>query len=185
MAQGDIIKIMRQDGDGSKLTGLVKNQVGLANVDNTSDSDKPISSDVQDALDNKEPADSTILKDADIGGSIQEYDADTTKNDVNNTFTITQQATITTDDDGSFDMAVTNNFKSTPGSDLTLDFTNLDSGRGGVILFDNSGGYAISKADKIICDSDCLSTISCSGKYVLSYITDGTDVYMTYSKALS
>ncbi len=110
---------------------------------------------------------------------------DVTKNDVNNTFTITQQATITTDDDGSFDMAVTNNFKCTVGDDLTLDFTNLASGRGGVILFNNSDAHTISKADKVICDSDCLSTLSDGGKFLLSYITDGTDVFMTYSKALS
>lgn len=129
--------------------------------------------------------DSTTLKATDIGKSIQAYDADTTKNDVNNTFTITQQATITIDDDGSFDMAVTNNFKCTTGDDLTLDFTNLDSGRGGVILFDNSDAHTISKDDKVLVDSDCLSTLSDGGNFLLSYITDGTDVYMTYSKALS
>ena len=34
-----------------------------------------------------EPKDPTILKDADIGGSLQAFDADTTKNDIANTFT--------------------------------------------------------------------------------------------------
>lgn len=36
-------------------TGLVKADVGLGNVDNTSDADKPISDDTQDALDLKAP----------------------------------------------------------------------------------------------------------------------------------
>lgn len=37
-----------------------------------------------------EPADATILKDADIGVTVQGYDADTVKKDVANTFTATQ-----------------------------------------------------------------------------------------------
>ena len=41
-------------------------------------------------LDAKEAADATIVKDADIGVTVQGYDADTTKNDVANTFTATQ-----------------------------------------------------------------------------------------------
>ncbi len=71
---------------------------------------------LQTALDGKEAADATILKDADIGvnvqaydativvdadigSTVQAYDADTTKNDVANTFTASQTfgtATITT-----------------------------------------------------------------------------------------
>ena len=41
------------DGDGSGLTGLTKSQVGLGNVDNTSDVDKPVSTAQQTALDAK------------------------------------------------------------------------------------------------------------------------------------
>lgn len=40
-------------GDGSALTGLTKTQVGLANVDNTSDANKPVSTATQTALDNR------------------------------------------------------------------------------------------------------------------------------------
>lgn len=40
-------------GNGSALTGLTKTQVGLANVDNTSDASKPVSSATQTALDLK------------------------------------------------------------------------------------------------------------------------------------
>lgn len=41
------------DGNGSSLTGLTKSQVGLANVDNTSDANKPVSTATQTALNNK------------------------------------------------------------------------------------------------------------------------------------
>lgn len=40
-------------GNGSSLTGLTKSQVGLANADNTSDANKPISTATQTALDGK------------------------------------------------------------------------------------------------------------------------------------
>lgn len=42
------------DGNGSALTGLTKTQVGLANVDNTSDASKPVSTATQTALDAKQ-----------------------------------------------------------------------------------------------------------------------------------
>jgi len=42
------------DGNGSLLVGLTKNQVDLSNVDNTSDSNKPISIATQAALDDKQ-----------------------------------------------------------------------------------------------------------------------------------
>lgn len=42
------------NGNGSSLTGLTKSQVGLANVDNTSDANKPVSSATQIALDGKQ-----------------------------------------------------------------------------------------------------------------------------------
>ena len=41
-------------GNGSALTGLTKTQVGLANVDNTSDASKPVSTATQTALDAKQ-----------------------------------------------------------------------------------------------------------------------------------
>lgn len=45
---------LEPDGDGSALTGLTKAQVGLGNVDNTSDANKPISSATQTALNGKQ-----------------------------------------------------------------------------------------------------------------------------------
>ena len=55
--------------------GLSKSDVGLGNVDNTSDANKPISTATQTALNGKEPADATLLKSAAIGVSVQAYSA--------------------------------------------------------------------------------------------------------------
>jgi hypothetical protein len=47
-------KVLGTNGSGKVIeTTLVKGDVGLGNVDNTSDADKPISDDTQDALDDK------------------------------------------------------------------------------------------------------------------------------------
>lgn len=77
-----------QDGDTKQVNasavkayvkdGLSKSDVGLGNVDNTSDANKPVSTATQTALNGKENADATILKSAAIGVSVQAYDADLT-----------------------------------------------------------------------------------------------------------
>ena len=45
---------LANNGDGSLLTGLTKTQVGLSNVDNTSDASKPVSTATQTALNTKQ-----------------------------------------------------------------------------------------------------------------------------------
>jgi hypothetical protein len=49
----------------------------------------------------------------------------------------------------------------------------------------NTGGYAVSKASTVKADSSFLTTVSTAGTYWLSYNTNGTNVYITYSGALS
>lgn len=51
----DLTGKLATNGNGSSLTGLTKSQVGLANADNTSDANKPVSNAVQSALDLKAP----------------------------------------------------------------------------------------------------------------------------------
>jgi hypothetical protein len=101
------------------------------------------------------------------------------------TFTASQRGTVTTDNDGSFDMNVTNNFKCTPTGTFTLTFTNITAGQSGYVLLVNSGGYAISAASTTKVGASLLSTISTAGTYLLSYMSDGTNVYVTSSGALS
>jgi len=101
------------------------------------------------------------------------------------TWTSPQRGTVTTDNDLSFDMSVTNNFKSTPTALGTLTFTNITSGQSGFVLLVNTGGYAISAAATTEVSATTLTTISTAGTYLLSYFSDGTNVYVTNSGALA
>lgn len=101
------------------------------------------------------------------------------------TFTAPQRGTITTDNDGSFDLSVTNNFFCTPTGIFTLTFTNHTSGQSGFILLDNSGGYAISAAATTKVDANFLATVSTAGVYLISYLDNGTNAYCVASGALS
>ena len=131
------------------------------------------------------PSSKTLLVSTDIGSTVQAYDADTAKTDVAQTFTISQRGTVTTDNDGSFSMAATNNFKCTPTGNFTLTFTNITAGQSGFILLVNSGGYTISAAATTKVSTTALATISAAGTYLLSYFSDGTNVYIVNSGALA
>lgn len=95
------------------------------------------------------------------------------------TLTGSKRGTVTTDNDGSFDMAVTNNFKCTPTGTFTLTFTNITSGQSGYVLLDNSGGFSVSAAATTKVNASFLATVSAAGTYLLSYFSDGTNVYVT------
>jgi len=101
------------------------------------------------------------------------------------TWTGSQRGSITTDNDGSFDMDAANNFKCTPTANFTLTFTNITGGQSGFVLLVNSGGYTVTAASTSKVDASALSTISTAGTYLLSYFSDGTNVYLTYSAAYS
>ena len=101
------------------------------------------------------------------------------------TWTASQRGTVTTDNDGSFDMSVTNNFKCTPTGNFTLTFTNITSGQTGFVLLVNTGGYTISAAATTKVQTGALTAISAAGTYLLSYFTDGTNVYVTHSGAMA
>lgn len=101
------------------------------------------------------------------------------------TFTGSQRGTVTSDNDLSFDMNVTNNFSCTPAGTGALTFTNITAGQSGYVLLDNSGGYAITAAATTKVDSNFLTTVSTAGVYLISYMSNGTNVYCTTSGALS
>ena len=101
------------------------------------------------------------------------------------TFTASQRGTVTTDNDLSFNMATTNNFKCTPTAGGALTFTNITAGQSGYILLVNGSNYAITAAATTKVGSTFLSTISATGTYLISYMSDGTNVYCTSSGALS
>jgi hypothetical protein len=120
-----------------------------------------------------------------IGTDVQAYDVDTAKTDVAQTFTVSQRGTVTTDNDGSFDMNATNNFKCTPTGNFTLTFTNITAGQSGFILLVNTGAYTVSAHANTKVQTGALAAISAAGTYLLSYWSDGTNVYVTHSGAMA
>lgn len=120
-----------------------------------------------------------------IGSDVQAFDADNAVTDAAQTFTVSQRGTITTDNDLSFDLNATNNFKCTPSGTGTLTFTNHTAGQSGNILLINSGGHAISLAATTKGDANLASTISTAGTYWLSYYDDGTNAYVVTSTAFA
>ena len=122
---------------------------------------------------------------ADLGVTLQQFDADTAKTDAAQTFTVSQRGTITTDNDLSFDQNATNNFKCTPSGTGTLTFTNHTAGQSGNILLINTGGHAISLHANTKGDANLASTISTAGTYWLSYYDDGTNAYVVTSTAFA
>ena len=127
----------------------------------------------------------TIVLDTDIGSTVQAFDADILKADTADTITAPMRGTVTADNDLSFDMNVTNNFKCTPTGDGTLTFTNITAGQSGNIWLDNSGGHVISAAATTYISAADLTTISTAGVYFLSYYADGTNVLVASSPALT
>lgn len=117
------------NGNGSALTGLVKSQVGLANADNTSDVNKPVSTATQTALDlklatNGNGGSLTGLTRAQVGLANVDNTADLNKS-VASAATLTTPRTINgTSFNGSSNVTVT-----AAGSTLT---DNVPFARGGI-----------------------------------------------------
>jgi len=112
-------------------------------------------------------------------------DAGVTTAKIESTITGAVRGTVTTDNDGSFNMNVTNNFKCTPTGAFALTFTNITAGQSGYVLLVNSGGYAVTAAATTKVGATFLSGVSAAGTYLISYLSDGTNVYCTASGALS
>ena len=116
-----------------------------------------------------------------IGSDVQAFDSDTAKTDVTQSFTAPQRNALTQDNDGSFDMNANNNFKCTPAGGITLTFTNFADGQSGYILLINSGGHTISLHANSKADANLATTVSSAGTYLISYLSDGTNSYITNS----
>jgi len=100
-------------------------------------------------------------------------------------WTGSQRATLVTDNDGNFDMNAGQNFKCTPAGGLTLTFTNFADGQSGYIILVNSGGHAIARHSDTIADANFVSTVSAAGTYIISYISDGSDAFLTNSAIMA
>jgi len=116
-----------------------------------------------------------------IGTNVQAYNADIVAKDETNVYTAPQRNALTTDNDGSFDMNANNNFKCTPSGNFALTFTNHADGQSGYILLINSGGHTISLHANTKGSATTAATLSTAGTYFVSYLSDGTNAYLTNS----
>ena len=121
----------------------------------------------------------SIYTGADVTSLGEVTPADSIEDNYN--WTGSQRGTLTTDNDGSFDMNATNNFKCTPAGAITLTFTNITSGQSGYILLVNTGGHTVAAASTTKVDANLLATVSTAGTYLIGYFSDGTNVYLTNS----
>jgi hypothetical protein len=102
-----------------------------------------------------------------------------------NSWTGSQRATNVTDNDGSFDMNAGQNFICTPTGNFALTFTNIANGQTGFIKLVNTGGHTVSLAATSKADAKLTATVTTAGTYILSYYSDGTNVYLTNSAAIA
>ena len=98
-----------------------------------------------------------------------------------NSWTGSQRSTAVTDNDGSYDMDLGQNFITTPSGATTITFTNITDGQSGFIKLINSGGETISLHANTKGDANIATTVTTAGTYLLSYFSDGTDVWLTNS----
>ena len=100
-----------------------------------------------------------------------------------NAWTGSQRATPVTDNDGSYDLDLGQNFITTPSGATAITFTNISNGTGqtGFIKLINSGGETISLATNSKGAAGMGTTLTTTGTYLLSYFSDGTDVWLTNS----
>jgi hypothetical protein len=132
------------------------------------------------------PSGTSILK-ANSGGALANASAGTDYAgiDTDQTFTGSQRGAVTTDNDGSFDMNAGNNFSCTPTGTITLTFTNITAGQSGFIKLVNGSNYTVAAASSTKVATGVLTTLSATGTYLLSYFSDGTNVFVTASAALA
>ena len=100
-------------------------------------------------------------------------------------WTGSQRATLVVDNDGSFDMNLGQNFKCTPAGNFALTFTNHANGQSGFIILINSGGHTVSLHANSKADANLATVVSTAGTYILSYIGDGTNAYLTNSAIMA
>ena len=122
----------------------------------------------------------TTAADARTALDAQQYDADTVKTDVSQTFTLPQYGTGSTDNDLSFDIGATGKqfFTCTPTAGGTLTFTNIPASPCWItIKLVNGSNYAIAAHANTKVTSSLLATISATGTYIIAGYCDGTDVH--------
>jgi len=113
--------------------------------------------------------DVTIKNDADA--TVASIATGTTVFTINDDIGVSGRAVghVTTDNDGSFDLSVGNDFQCTPSGNFTLTFTNPAAGQSGNILLINSGGHTVSAHASVAINATTLTALTTAGTYHLAY----------------
>ena len=77
--------------------------------------------------------------------------------------------TVTAENDGSFDLAVGNDFTCTTSGNTEITFSNAKAGQSGNIKFVNASNHTITANALVAINADVLTTLSASGTYHLAY----------------
>ena len=174
IAQHDGTEVIRIEDDAT--LGLVGNKLSIAN----SSSDvviKPLT-DAKDIIFQQFDGTAVMTVEDDVSLTI------------NNDVSVTGRAvspTATVENDGNLNLALSNNFKVTPGGAFDLTFTSPAIGQSGNILFINSGGHAIGAEAKVLVAPATLTTISAAGTYLVTYYctaTSGANTILVTSSAI-
>jgi hypothetical protein len=95
------------------------------------------------------------------------------------------RSAFVTDNDGSFDLSTGQNFTCTPTGNFTLTFTNIPNGQAGYIILVNPTGHTVSLAATTKGPAGIGTSLTLGGTYLISYIANGTNVYITKSGDVS
>ena len=95
--------------------------------------------------------------------------------------------TVTAENDGSFDLAVGNDFTCTTSGNTEITFSNAKAGQSGNIKFVNASNHTITANALVAINADVLTTISASGTYHLAYFctaASGNDTILVSASAI-
>ena len=109
--------------------------------------------------------------------------ADTAITTADTSWSGSQRGTPNTVTDGTLDLDTANNFQYTPAGADVFEFTNEAAGQSGFVKLINPSAHAISVGSEVKKGSSW--DVSTAGTYLVSYYTDGTNVYVSASEALS
>jgi len=94
--------------------------------------------------------------------------------------------TVTAENDGSFDLAVGNDFTCTTSGNTEITFSNAAAGQSGNIKFVNASNHTITANALVAINSSVLTTLSTSGTYHLAYYVtaaSGNDTILVSASA--
>jgi len=121
-----------------------------------------------------------------IGSDVQAFDADTAKLDVDQAWSGSQRGTPQTITQGTLiDLDTGNNFLWTPAAADELSFANETTGQSGFVKLINPSAYVITKGSEVKASATFLADVTTAGTYLITYFSDGTNVYVSASAALS